>query len=160
MICQRSRGRPRSGDRELPRPIRVCGGASANAVILARGGCVRKQWSEVWDEVMVAQLGKVGKVEQQQKTERCRNYWAGECRREERKRWIQQSQLKMGVGRNKSTRSGAPSYGSVHRQRHSHPHNTDRVTDKQLGRAGPDRLLARSSGSRIDICGSKARSTV
>lgn len=158
MICQRSRGRPRSGDRELPRPIRVCGGASANAVIIARGGCVRKQWSEVWDEVVVAQLGKVGKVDQQQKTERCRNYWAGECRREERKRWIQQSLLKM--GRNKSTRSGAPSYGSVHRQRHSHPHNTDRVTDKQLGRAGPDRLLARSSGSRIDICGSKARSTV
>lgn len=155
MICQRSRGRPRSGDRELPRPIRVCGGASANAVIIARGGCVRKQWSEVWDEVMVAQLGK---VDQQQKTERCRNYWAGECRWEERKRWIQQSLLKM--GRNKSTRSGAPSYGSVHRQRHSHPHNTDRVTDKQLGRAGPDRLLARSSGSRIDICGSKARSTV
>lgn len=62
MICQRSRGRPRSGDRELPRPIRVCGGASANAVILVRGGCVRKQWSEVWDELMVAQLGKVGKV--------------------------------------------------------------------------------------------------
>lgn len=94
MICQRSRGRPRSGDRKLPRPIRVCGGASANAVILARG--VRKQWSEVWDEVMVAQLGKVGKVDQQQKTERCRNYWAGECRRVERKRWIQQSLLKMG----------------------------------------------------------------